>query len=133
RVLDRGDGAGGGGRRGHRHDHVEALPGEPHGAGDGPLETHPDDSEFEKFMEAIFGATYTTFDAFNETTKYYEDYIKPENYQDVVFKNKYHFEYTILNSNDNMGPEKPEVWVSFTEMGVCYSYNTAISPYLNPE
>ncbi|XP_056637722.1 sodium channel protein Nach [Diorhabda sublineata] len=80
---------------------------------------------FKKFVKSLLEATYLNLDSIVE----YEG-ISGDNFVDLIYKFRFPFKPTITSS---AGMEKLEVDPTFTEMGLCYSFNSQIAVYSSPE
>ncbi|XP_014245168.1 sodium channel protein Nach-like [Cimex lectularius] len=82
-------------------------------------------TEAERWLRDLSNATYTNFAKMEN----YSPAIRPENYLDAVLDAKLQFRYVLSNSNSDAADLVP----TFTELGLCYSYNSQVAIYNNPE
>ncbi|KAK7863900.1 hypothetical protein R5R35_007230 [Gryllus longicercus] len=91
---------------------------------------------FNTFLRTIFNATYKNFANLNDISESFGDFIKPVNYQDIIYQYRVINKLKFVSSYDDVikkeGLPKPAQTQVLTEMGFCDTYNNEIAFYLDP-
>ncbi|GLH02062.1 Pickpocket protein 11 [Gryllus bimaculatus] len=90
--------------------------------------------EVQEFLEVLFNSSYENFVDFRNYSKSSMEFFlrtfPPKNYLDLIFDNRFNFSYAAVNSAEG---SLPEVWIHMSEMGICYTYNSEVAMYNDPD